>query len=366
MVILLLLVPLVAAEQDCIYYFHGDLCESCDEVNWHISNLEQRAGVDIERFEVHKSRDNFERLEVFYDAYGVDEDLREIPAVFMENSYYIGNTSILTLLEGRLDDGKNSVCPNPADVYVVGIVGEGTPSDVLETVSAGTLAGAGFRDSVRLGMIGVWLLFLVLLGMKRDTTRMLRRGAVFIMVVFAVNTSYVMGIFAAVGSSSFPIFITKFVGIIAIFYGSLSAYVFLSRSKTFIDDVSRETKDVIIERVQYFKTPAGVIILGFIGGVLSLHQRSVTFEVMQGLFGSYSSPFSVVPLALTYVFILILPLALILVAMYHIKESLGKRATRKGQNLEQKIEAWNDHHHKVLNFVVQMVLIVVGFVLLFG
>ncbi|MEM2916543.1 MAG: thioredoxin family protein [Candidatus Woesearchaeota archaeon] len=91
----LLLVPIVSAqEKTCFYFFYGDGCMHCAKVEPFINQIEQTLPVEVHRFEVYKDRENLVLLNRYFDAYGVPDKDRGVPAVFLANTYLVGDSPI--------------------------------------------------------------------------------------------------------------------------------------------------------------------------------------------------------------------------------------------------------------------------------
>ena len=355
----------LAQGEKCVYFFYGENCATCEDVSAHLSDLQnQNPNWQIERFESYLNTENTNLLEGFFDAYDVPEKSRGVPAVFVTDSYYIGNTTLSPIFETHLQEKNESLCPTLEPGNVVGLVGKKQPYRVLETVSAGRITGPALKDSVGVSMIALMLLFMVILGAKRDKDKLIRRAFLFIAVVFAVNLMFALGLFGNIGATQFPFFFTKVIGIVAIVYGCLWIYAFWKRYKTkLLDEISKPTKERVVQKAKFWLSSPGVIILGFIGGIISLNNRSEAFEIMQILYNRYDLHLAILPLFIYYIFLLIIPLLILTYIFHRIKRQLEARSEIKGEGITKKVQIWNNHHHRVLNFCVHALIVIVGIIL---
>ena len=360
----LVLVSSVAAES-CITYFHGEECEQCDQLNTFMEGLEQKyPDAEIQTYEVYHDLRNKDVLTEFFDRYDVPESTRGIPAIFVKDVYFIGNQSSLDLLKEQIDTKVRTGCAGKS-TEAVGVIGESSPYDVLETISFGPLTAAAFRDSVRAPMISLLVIFLFFLAVKRNKEQMARRASVFIAAVFIVNLLFSFGIFVGIAASSVGTFFSKIVGILAIIVSVLYIHSFISKRKVFWSRLSKEGQARLMAKVTFFLTPVGAFILGLAAGILSLSIRSTTTVSLQHVANQRGLELAVFPLALYYSILILWLLTLSAYLMFFIKEKVEERAKSKSKGSDFDVGRWMEHHHKILNVVVQVLLLGIGIGLLF-
>lgn len=83
-----------------VVYFHGNLCELCDEEfkfksMFSLKTGKESDGVELE-FKIYNifEDDGDKKLKEYYSKYNVPQDKQEIPAVFIGNSYIMGEKAI--------------------------------------------------------------------------------------------------------------------------------------------------------------------------------------------------------------------------------------------------------------------------------
>ena len=116
LLVALLLIPFALAqevENDCVYYFYGQECEDCTATEATIFGLERAyPHLQIQKYEVYHNFQNFELLQQYYDAYGIEKKSRSIPVMFMKGNYLVGSKAITSLLEERVKDNSDPNCPS--------------------------------------------------------------------------------------------------------------------------------------------------------------------------------------------------------------------------------------------------------------
>ena len=86
----------------CIYFFYGDGCLHCARVEPFLSQLKEKYPLEVHNFEIYNNRSNLLILNKYFDSYQIPERERGIPAVFITNSYMIGDKPILDNLEEKI------------------------------------------------------------------------------------------------------------------------------------------------------------------------------------------------------------------------------------------------------------------------
>ena len=353
-------------EQDCLYYFYGDNCADCGDVDTFLKQLQMKHPlITINKIEVYQNAPNAALLENYYQAYKVADKDRQIPVIFIPGSYFIGTDSIEDLLEARIEDNENNNCPSPEKQEVVGIIGAGSPSNVLETLSFFLVTGRAIKDSFSSAHLALILIFLALIITIKKDHVMIQRGVLFIVSVYIVHFLYGAGLFTGLLGTRANVYFYKTVGIVAVIYGLISIKSFFKTWKILIDSISKE----VMNNMKTFKNSllsvTAVFLGGFLGGLLTLPDLGATYILLQNLYGESLFRIAALPLILYYALLIVLPLILLLVAVHVIKINLVQQAAKKGKYHERKEQLWRNHNYKVMHFVVSVVMLVVGLVLIF-
>ncbi|MBT3691160.1 hypothetical protein HOG16_02880, partial [Candidatus Woesearchaeota archaeon] len=165
LVIMLVLFSSSVVASNCVYYFYADDCPSCQKTTKLIDNLEKKYDhLNVERYDVYKDLNNAKLLESYFSRYNVGEE--GIPAVFVKGTYMVSEHTISSLLEGVVSEDRDLDCPTLSDSAVIGLTNQGESHNVLKTIDFLSLTGSGIRDSFRLNMVALMLVFILILGFK--------------------------------------------------------------------------------------------------------------------------------------------------------------------------------------------------------
>ncbi|MDP3990587.1 MAG: hypothetical protein Q8Q01_05280 [archaeon] len=348
----------LAVENDCLYYFYGKNCVECNDAEKYIDSLIVKyPSLNLQKYEVYHSPSNEKLLDDYFEHFSVEKNSRGVPVVFMHGSYLIGNDSIRQYLDGSIRENNNVACPSLTDSFAIGLVGSKQPYHVLDTISFTLIAGSAIQDSTSMAILAVLLIFLLLLSVVKDKQKSIQLGVLFVMMIVGLNLLFGLGLFREFASSSISRYFAKLIGLIAVSLGAGGIYAFFQHKPSFISEESRER---LLNKLRFFRTPGGVVILGFVTGLFSLGLRSEGFMTLQSISINNAAALAALPMLIFYAIIFSVPFILLIVAMYNIKKHLEHRAKIKGKDYVDKVLIWNEHHHQVLNFVVNAIVFVVG------
>lgn len=356
--VLLLAFPILAAENDCLYYFYGDEgCDDCTEVDNYLTQLQGRhPSLKIERLEVYFNRDNLAQLQKFYDAYSVPLASQQVPLVIISGSYFVGKQSITELLEDRILDNDNADCPTPEGA-TVGLTGLGSSKNVLQTLTLPKITAAALSSSITFfTIILVIILFLLSAGIY-DIKDWKLKSIIFLGGIVLVYFLFGLGLFSWFASEFRNHTFAKIISIIAIV---LSIIII----KDFVKKKSVPTPLKIVQIQEFLVHPVSIFVIAVIGSLFTLAGSSTMLTVLRTLFKNSIGRETVVPLLVYYVFIFVLPLVLVCVILYYVRRRLHEEAKKQAMDNRNKEEVWKKHYFNVLHFVLAIVTIVISLVLL--
>ncbi|MBU0459715.1 MAG: hypothetical protein KKH52_03665 [Nanoarchaeota archaeon] len=349
--VLLVLAIGVQADSDCLYYFYGEGegCPGCLNTTLYLDQLaEQDPNLQLQKFEVYQNIDNFHQLQEYFSANHVPVASQGIPAIFLPGSYFVGEKAILELLEGRLKDNQDESCPGLTG-EVIGIVGEKSSANVLDTLSLVVITKSAFKDWFSLSALAVLVVFLLMLLFKKNKILALKASVSFIFGLFLVYFLIGIGI---IPHFNFSYFFPKIVGALAIILGLVVLFDFLSK-RLFLGFVDR------LKRI----TSAWVaLLLGGLIGFFSACGLGEKYPLLSSLIQEASTRGMAIFLILFYLLLIIIPLALLVVIIYQIMAKLDSHAHGK----KEKPKLWKTHNYHLFKFFLGMVVIVLGiFLILF-
>ena len=337
---LLFLMPAVsAAEQVCAVFFWGQGCPACAEAQPVIEELEEKyPNLDITKYEIYINRDNLEVLEKYYTSYGIPEDKRYIPVVFMGSSYYIGYEPIKTYLEKDIEaiNGIGLACPYPgfASVNATGYQGIGDPHKPFEAMSFGVITIAGLLDSINPCAIAVLLILLGALLAIGDRKKALKAGLAFVTSIYIVYFLFGLGLFTAVQLSGFAHYFYKFVGIFAIIVGGLNIKDYIWHTKTM--EIPEKWRPTLKKLLNGVTSVPGAFLVGFLVCLFELPCTGGPYLYVLGLLAEKTTQMAAIPILLYYNLLFILPLIIITASLYFGLSTIQKAAEFKEKILKRK------------------------------
>src|SRR3989344_1919172 len=111
LVVMLLCASSVVAE-NCLYFFYGQNCEDCQTTQKYLQQLQiAQPDLQVQEKEIFLSAENKALLQNYYDAYRIPLSSQGLPAVFVGQTYFIGERTIQILLPDYLTQNPTGTCP---------------------------------------------------------------------------------------------------------------------------------------------------------------------------------------------------------------------------------------------------------------
>ena len=363
LVVMVFLLSSLAVADSCIYYFYGDGCEGCPEANQFIKDLEDSSpDLNVEKYEVYYSLSNTNLLKDYIQAYQIPEDSQGIPIVLTDKAYFVGKGAISGLAEKQI---ANSKCPSLNDTEVIGIVGASSSKSVLESLTFFSVTGFALANAFSAGILALFLVLLLILISVKKTNDVLQRGLMFLLGVFIAYFLFGMGLFSWFGYSKASLFTSKIVAmsIIIITFATIKHF-FISWEIT-LKKCSAQFKANAKLLIEHLTSFYGVLTIGFILGLLSFTWLTKPLLSTRYLFMEGSHRLIALPILLYYMLLLLLPMLFVVILVYLIRDYLDHKAKGKFKDHAKKAGKWKEHYLKVLNFVIQIIMLVLGIIVLF-
>ena len=367
LLVALLLIPFALAlevENDCVYYFYGQECEDCAATEATVFGLERAyPHLQLQKYEVYHNFQNFELLQQYYDAYGIEKKSRSIPAIFMKGNYMVGSKAITSLLEERIKDNSDPNCPSLSpEQQAVGILGEGETPNILSTLSFSLLTGDALSNMFAPGMVALVLLFLAILSATKSKEEIIKASAYYIAGIFLAYLLFGLGMFSSFYDSQLHYLFYKSVGIAAMLFGLAGVQSFFTAWELVLPhDLRNHLKSVLA----YVLSPAGVLFMGLVCAMFTLAGVGSSFYLLRDLFAGGFMRSIVFPLMLYYSAAALL-IFIGVAALFNLLRSLLKHAVEVQEGTSDlKRERWKKHYEKVLSFCVRGTILVLGSVLVF-
>jgi len=348
-----------AQEETCIYFFYGDGCQHCAEVEPSIEDLETQSqyAVEVHRFEIYNNRSNIVLLHQYFDNYNIQNEERGIPVVFIGNHYLIGNRPILEKLESAIQNNLGSDCPklNYCMLNVTGSTGSTSPLEKLSNLSLFTIIGAAFVDSINPCAIAVLLILLSALVVSGDKKRALRAGLAFTLSIYLAYFLFGLGLFSALQISGLSFWFYKIIGVLAILIGLANIKDFFWYGGCgFVMEVPRAWRPNLKKMLSSVTSPLGAFLMGFAVCLFELPCTGGPYIVILALLAERMTMFASIPLLLIYNLFFILPLVVITFMIYW------------GFANVEKATAWKERNIRRLHLIAGSIMLVLGILIVFG
>jgi len=339
------------------HFFYGEGCSHCETVKPFIAQMEHKYSLTIHRYELYHDGNNVVLLNKYFDAHEVPTQQRGVPALFISNSYLVGDEPILNgfeeaISEALKDDSKvvrasDSEEEHPRVVEEGACIESTAESDCL---SIATVTVAALVDSVSPCSLAV-LLFLVgvrpLVSNRRKKS--LKVGLAFISSVFLTYTLFGLGLLSVIGISGLSSAFSVVAGLVAIFAGIL--YVkdcFWHRAGGSAMEVPRSLRPLVNRMIKGVTSPLGAFLVGFVISGFELPCTGGPYLFILGQLANAATRLQTIPMLLYYNFLFIMPLLLISLFLYFGHFSL-KRA-----------KEWNESNKRLLRLVTGLTLTALG------
>ncbi len=351
-------------QTDCLYYFYGKECKDCEEASASLLALQTKhPTLRLEKYEVYRDFKNFQMMEAYFEAYGIEEDSRSIPVLFSKGSYLVGSKAITSLVEERIKTNDDPACPElSAGQAAVGILGQGQPPNVLKTLTFSLVTGHALQNMFVPGMLALLLILLAILSKTSNKEEIIKLSALYIMGIFMAYLLFGIGLLSFFYDSQLHYFFYKIIGFAALLFGLAGVQSFFTAWEIVMPAWIRiQIKEIL----GYLLSPLGVFVLGLIGGMFTLAGVGQSFYLLRDLFiGSFMRGI-VLPLIIYYIAVAML-IFVGLAAVFHLMRSMMEHAVEMQEaSSDMKRERWRRHYQRVLNFCVRGTLFVLGIVLVF-
>lgn len=344
------------SEKSCIMFFYGNGCSHCAKAEPLIESLNEKSPeLEVRKFEIYSSRENLALLHEYFDAFGVPESERGIPAVFAGQKYLIGDGPILSGLEGLLEN-ESPKCLLPSEIsQSSGSSGQSSQLDKLNSISILTIIGAALVDSINPCAIAVLLILLGALLATGDKKKALKAGLAFTLSIYIAYFLFGIGLFSALQISGLSYWFYKIVGFLAIIVGLANIKDFLwYGGGGFVMEVPRRWRPRLKGMLSKVTSPLGAFIIGFAVCLFELPCTGGPYIFILGLLAEKSTFAASIPLLLLYNVFFVLPLLIITAILYF------------GFFSVEKANEWKENNLRVLHLIAGIVMLALGIAVLFG
>ncbi len=351
-------------QTDCLYYFYGKECQDCDAASAAMLALQTKyPNLRVDKYEVYRDFKNFEMMKAYFEAYGIEEDSRSIPAVFSKGSYLVGSKAIASLVEEGVKKNDDASCPDlSVGQTTVGILGQGQPPNVLKTLTFSLVTGHALQNMFVPGILALLLIFLAILSVTKTKEEIVKTSAIYLLGIFLAYLLFGLGLLSFFYDSQLHYLFYKIVGFAALLFGLAGVQSFFT---TWELVMPASVRVQVKELLRYLLSPFGIFVMGLAGGMFTLAGVGQSFYLLRDLFIGNFMRGIVLPLMIYYVAVVLL-IFVGLAAVFHLLRSMMEHAVETQEaSSDAKRERWRRHYQRVLTFSVRGTLLVLGIVLVF-
>ncbi|MEW6295181.1 MAG: cytochrome c biogenesis protein CcdA [Candidatus Diapherotrites archaeon] len=302
----------------CVYFFYGNGCPHCARVEPFLEQLGQKyPELKIEKFEIYNDRQNALLLNKYFEAFGVPEIERGIPAAFVSKKYLIGDKPIIENLEGEISTVSSSECPSLENGTATGTSGEKSPLEGIGALSLLTVIGAALVDSINPCAIAVLLILLGALLAAGDKKKALKAGIAFTLSIYIAYFLFGLSLFSALQISGLSYWFYKIIGLLAIIIGlaNIKDY-FWYGAGGFVMEIPRSWRPSIKKILGAVTSPIGAFLAGFAVCLFELPCTGGPYIFILGLLAERATMAAAIPILLLYNLFFVLPLIAITLLLY--------------------------------------------------
>ena len=344
---------LAEVKKDAIYYFWGQGCPHCAQVDKFFKEKGFYDKYPIVKKEIYFNRENATLLNEYYDKYQVPLDHRGVPAVFIGDRYLIGGLDIPNEFETLADKFIES--SNIRPTATKGTKPEATKaattkvSFLFPAVIAGALA-----DSVNPCEFAVLVLLLTAILASGSPRRALKAGLLFSLAIFISYLLMGLGLYKALTWGHLPRFFLTTVGVLAIILGlfNLKDYFWYGKGG-FLMEVPMSWRPRLKALISRVTSPAGAFFVGFLVSLFLLPCTSGPYIVILGMLSQRTLFAQALAYLVFYNIIFILPMILITLAVY------GGFSLAQAEEFRQK-------KLRLLHLIIGLLLIGMGGIVIAG
>ncbi|MEM2713993.1 MAG: cytochrome c biogenesis protein CcdA [Candidatus Pacearchaeota archaeon] len=344
------------ANATCIYFFYGEGCPHCARVEPFIEALEAKYNLSVHKFEIYNNRSNLLLLNAFFDAFNVSNNARSVPAVFIANSYFIGDKPILENLEAAIIANAQAECPSPEKIRATsGSADIASPLEKLGALSIVTVIGAALADSINPCAIAVLLILLAALLASGNKRKTLKAGLAFTASIYIVYFLFGLGLFSALQFSGLSYWFYKIIGILAIIIGlaNIKDY-FWYGGGGFVMEIPRRWRPKLKAMLNAVTSPIGAFVMGFVVCLFELPCTGGPYIFILGLLAEKTTMLTAIPILLLYNVFFVLPLLIITMLMYFGFASI------------ESMSEWRERNIRLLHLIAGLIMLILGIIVVLG
>ncbi len=347
----------------CIVYFYGDGCSKCAEIKPFLEEVEEKYGnkIHITKYEVYHNLKNYQLYNKYCSIQNIPINERGIPLLAVGNNFLMGVNQIEDSLESKIVEMLNSgdkTCPLEGEIGCHLIDYNQTDTspvipDLKEKITLLLIIITGLIDVIYPCAFTVLIFLLAfLLSVSNKKRRMLKAGIVYIFAVYVTYFLAGLGLLSIIQVSGLSRIIVKVAASLAILAGIINVKDYFWYGKGFSLKIPESRKRIIENLIKKANIPAALV-LGFLVSMFELPCTGGVYLAILAMMANSVARIEAVGYLLLYNLMFILPLIVILIAIY-----FGMKA--------EHIENWRKSKRNLMKLILGLLLLGLGLGLLLG
>lgn len=338
-----------------VYYFHGDGCPHCANVNEFFEKNDILQNYPVETHEIYNNRENAKFLSDIYYEYKIPSNKRGVPAMFYPKSgeLLVGDKPIIDNFDTKITEHLNTKINVTSNNTNSNTENEEKTKNDLTIVAV--ITGA-LVDSINPCAFAVLLLLLssILAGNLENKGRALKAGLLFSLSIFLSYLAMGLGLYKALNIGNLPNYFMKVIGGLAIIVGLFNIKDYINYGGGgFTMEVPRSWRPKMKELLVRVTSPAGAFFIGFVISLFLLPCTSGPYIVVLGMLSQRHLFAKALGYLVIYNLIFVLPMVIISFAVY------------KGADVV-KLQKEREKRIKLLHLIAGILILGIGVLLLLG
>jgi len=249
------------------FYFFSDTCEHCQNVEDFLQTSGAYQKYEIQKLDTHQS-ENVQKLNALFEAFGVEEKRRGLPAIFFDRKLLVGDVKIIKNFSQMIDEVPANFFPT---AEIIKELAEKEREEVLKQrkysaeISVKTIFLSSVSDFLNPTSLLVFLFLIWLLFLTGTRKKIVFSGLIFISAIFLSRLFLAIFFYNFPGKLDWWNYPVKILAILNFIFGILiirdffihrqvrifenkNFYFFLIRWRRFIEKI----KGNILNRKKFF------------------------------------------------------------------------------------------------------------------
>jgi cytochrome c biogenesis protein CcdA/glutaredoxin len=340
-----------AQSEGKIYFFYGNGCPHCANVEKYFEDNDLYSKYPIEKKEIYSNHENALLFNSLLDGLDVPSDGRGVPTVVIGDKVIVGD---IPIIQSFVSDANAFLEAAVTERPTVTSAPSVTPAEKksADLTILAVVAGAAV-DAINPCEFAVLIILMSTILASGSSRKALSAGIAFSVSVFISYFMMGLGLYTALGIGSTAHWFYKIIGWLAIILGLFNLKDYFWYGKGFLMEVPLSWRPRLKSLIKSVTSPVGAFIIGFLVSLFLLPCTSGPYIIILGMLAKRVMLGKTLAYLLLYNLIFITPMVVISLAVY------------KGFN-PAKAEEIRQKRLRVLHLIAGIVMLAMGIVVLRG